>query len=225
MKKWLILAGLLLWPGVACAAVPIKTIMADSEFSSTYRIANMIDGNINTYWEGTKTGESVTIELDTTHHLTSIELKLPPENWPARTQQLTIDGSEDGITYINLTPTTNYEFNPASGNSVMVNFLADHQVKFIKLTCQNNSASLNSPVKGCQIAELVVDGEIVQEPPIIAPPIFTPPTEVPPPPAATEVHKKFKLDRIHWWGQISQENYDAVGKPDGTLNLEIEYIE
>ena len=79
-------------------------------------------------------------------------LKLPTAGWGARTQTLAVQGSTDGTTFADLVASAGYAFNPATGNTVTINFSAT-TTRYVRL---NITANTGWPAG--QLSELEVYG-------------------------------------------------------------------
>ncbi|WP_329056801.1 discoidin domain-containing protein [Amycolatopsis sp. NBC_01488] len=103
--------------------------------------SNANDGNANSYWESANNAfpQTLTVDLGAASSINKVTLKLPPSSaWGARTQTVTISGSQDGGSYTTLVGSRGYTFDPATGNTASVSFAATSQ-RFVRLTFTGNT--------------------------------------------------------------------------------------
>nr|WP_164472870.1 discoidin domain-containing protein [Cohnella candidum] len=96
-----------------------------SSYTQTYTAGNVADGNQATYWESANNAfpQWIQVDLGSSASIDQIVLKLPA-GWGSRTQTLSIQGSTDGTNFTNVVGSAGYTFDPASGNTVTINFAA-----------------------------------------------------------------------------------------------------
>jgi hypothetical protein len=84
--------------------------------------ASAVDGNPDSYWESINNvfPQSLTVDLGSVHTVARIVLKLPPVDWPRRTQTVSIQGSADGSNFVVLDGPTAVTFDPTSGNTATI---------------------------------------------------------------------------------------------------------
>ncbi|GFZ33598.1 glycosyl hydrolase [Clostridium zeae] len=129
-----------------------KSIVANN-YTQTYVATNANDGNVNTYWEGSSYPSTLTVDLGAVQSVNKVVLKLNPDSaWAKRTQTLSVLGSSDNSTYNTLVASTTYTFDPATGNSVTINFSSTSQ-RYVRL-----NITANSGATGGQVAEFEVYG-------------------------------------------------------------------
>ncbi|MDX6353388.1 MAG: hypothetical protein QOF98_291, partial [Streptomyces sp.] len=128
-----------------------KPIVASSTVQN-FVATNAVDGDVNTYWEGTGTS-TLTVSLGSNVDTSSVVVKLNPSTaWGPRTQTISVSGREQSATaFTQLTPATTYNFDPATGNTVTIP--VSSRVADVRLTF-----SANSGAGGGQAAELQVIG-------------------------------------------------------------------
>ncbi|WP_329129974.1 discoidin domain-containing protein [Streptomyces sp. NBC_01476] len=114
--------------------------------------ANANDGDVTTYWEGSGTS-TLTVKLGANVDTSSVVVKLNPSSaWGPRTQTIAVAGREQSATgFTQLSPATQYSFNPATGNTVTIPVTG--RVADVQLTFSNNSGA-----GGGQAAEVQVIG-------------------------------------------------------------------
>ncbi len=139
-----VVAAVLSAPTLASAAGPNlaagKTFSASST-TDVYSAGNAGDGNANTYWESQNNAfpQWLQVDLGTATQVNQAILKLPPAtSWATRTQTLTITGSNDGSSFSTLKASAGYTFNPASSNTVTIDFTAA-SARYVRLTFTGNT--------------------------------------------------------------------------------------
>ncbi|MBM2622889.1 discoidin domain-containing protein [Actinoplanes sp. LDG1-06] len=117
-----------------------KTFSASS-FTDVYPAGNAGDGNANTYWESNNNAfpQWIQVDLGTAQQVNQVVLKLPPATaWATRTQTLSIQGSTDGGSFSTLKASAGYVFNPASANTVTIDFTAA-SARFVRVNVTGNT--------------------------------------------------------------------------------------
>ncbi|MEO9236756.1 MAG: CARDB domain-containing protein, partial [Jatrophihabitantaceae bacterium] len=117
-----------------------KTATASS-FTDVYPAANVNDGNANTYWESVNNAfpQWVQLDLGSSTSVNQVVLALPPAtSWATRTETLSVQGSTDGSTFSTVVGSAGYTFNPATGNTVTINFTA-LSTRFVRLNITGNT--------------------------------------------------------------------------------------
>jgi len=139
----LVAAGLS--PGTAHAAGgPNLALGKTATASSTlapYVASNVNDGNADSYWESTNNAfpQWVQIDLGGSVAVDQVKLKLPPATaWGARTQTLSVQGSTDNSSWSTLSGSAGRNFNPATGNTVTIDFTAA-TVRYVRITITGNT--------------------------------------------------------------------------------------
>jgi hypothetical protein len=102
--------------------------------------SNTTDGNADSYWESANNAfpQTVTVDLGAATSVRRLVLKLPPATaWGARTQTLSVLGSNDGSSFAQVLASAGYRFDPASGNSVTVAVTADQ--RYLRLNFTGNT--------------------------------------------------------------------------------------
>ncbi|AUG75530.1 Secreted glycosyl hydrolase [Kitasatospora sp. MMS16-BH015] len=94
-----------------------------SSANGQYTAANLDDGSQSSYWEsaGGSFPQWAQIDLGAPTAVSQVVLKLPA-GWGARTQTLALQGSTDNATFATVTASAAYTFDPASNNTVSLNF-------------------------------------------------------------------------------------------------------
>ncbi|MET7397590.1 discoidin domain-containing protein [Dactylosporangium sp. NPDC005572] len=104
-------------------------------------IGNINDGNQATYWESANNSfpQWAQIDLGTARNIDQIKLKLPNDTaWQTRTQTLSVQGSLDGSGFSTIVGSVGYVFNPASQNTVTINFTAT-STRYVRLNITANT--------------------------------------------------------------------------------------
>ncbi|MFC7534340.1 CARDB domain-containing protein [Actinoplanes sp. GCM10030250] len=113
------------------------------------------DGNQQTYWESPNNSfpQWVQVDLGSTVSVNQVVLKLPPAAaWATRTQTLSVQGSTNGSSFSTLSASAGRVFNPASGNTVTIDFAAA-SARYVRV---NVTANTGWPAG--QLSELEVYG-------------------------------------------------------------------
>ena len=115
--------------------------MSDSGHSQNYVASNANDGDPNTYWESTDNAlpQWLQVDLGASVAVDQVVLKLPPStSWAGRTQTLAVQGSTDGSSFSNLAASAGYSFDPATGNTVTINF-SQATTRYVRLNITANT--------------------------------------------------------------------------------------
>ncbi|WP_229812639.1 discoidin domain-containing protein [Lentzea flava] len=110
----------------AAASAKLPASYSASSQTQNYAPGNAGDGDQSTYWESANNAfpQWIQADLGSAVKADRVVLKLPTANWGTRTQTLAVQGSTDGTTFSDLVPGKGYEFNPASANTVTIDFTA-----------------------------------------------------------------------------------------------------
>lgn len=122
-------------------------------FNDVYRAPNIIDGSRLTYWEGSQNEESqiISVDLKDSYTIHTVVVGLNPAKiWGKRTQIFKIEASDDGQNYTEVIPSTDYDFDPKTGNQVVID-IDNVKMQYIRLTFTKNTGAVAG-----QIAELEV---------------------------------------------------------------------
>ena len=125
-------------PGPNLAA---GAIMTASGFTQTYVPANANDGNPSSYWESTDNAfpQWLDAQLSSAHTVRSLVLRVPPSNlWLARTQTISVLGSQNGTSWSTVKPSAGYDFRPVNDNTVTIDLPAS-QVRYLRLDFTGNT--------------------------------------------------------------------------------------
>jgi hypothetical protein len=105
-----------------------------------YTAGNVNDGNQATYWESPNNAfpQWIQIDLGSSTSIDQVVLKLPASGWATRTETLSVRGSNDGSTFTDLSASAGRVFNPASANTVPINFTAA-SVRYVRVDVTGNT--------------------------------------------------------------------------------------
>ncbi|MBB5825563.1 CARDB domain-containing protein [Micromonospora carbonacea] len=127
---------------------------AASGANGPYVAANVNDGNQHTYWESPSHAfpQWIQIDLGGSVSVDQVKLKLPPTDWGTRTQTLSVQGSTDGSSFGTLSASAGRVFDPASTNTVTVDFAAA-SVRYVRVHVTGNTGW-----PAAQVAEFEIYG-------------------------------------------------------------------
>ena len=96
---------------------------SESSHTDVYPSSNVTDGNQGTYWESANNAfpQWVQVDLGSSQSVSRIVLELP-SSWGARSQTLTVTGSNDGTSFTTVKASASYNFDPTSNNTVTITF-------------------------------------------------------------------------------------------------------
>ncbi|GLX96458.1 discoidin domain-containing protein [Herbidospora sp. NBRC 101105] len=114
--------------------------MSGSSVSQNYVASNANDNNQATYWESNNNvfPEWLQVDLGASTSVNRVVLKLPASGWATRTQTLAVQGSTNGTSFTDIVGSAGYTFNPASGNTVTINFTAT-STRYVRLNITGNT--------------------------------------------------------------------------------------
>ncbi len=119
--------------------------------TDVYKPKNVNDGNVLTYWEGADFPNYMKIDLDGTYKIrTAVIMLNPAAIWGPRTQTFEIQVSMDGEEFTTIVPSTQYQFDPMTGNLVIVEF-EPTDAAYVQFIFTQNSGTFE---KGGQAAEI-----------------------------------------------------------------------
>jgi hypothetical protein len=124
---------------------PVNTDLAagkatsESSHNQTYASGNVTDGNQASYWESANNAfpQWVQVDLGASQSVARVVLKLPA-TWGQRSQTLSLSGSTDGTTFSTLKASAAYSFDPATGDTVTISFLAT-TTRYLRATVTANT--------------------------------------------------------------------------------------
>ncbi|MFC0532574.1 galactose-binding domain-containing protein [Phytohabitans kaempferiae] len=115
-----------------------KTIQVSST-QGGYPGGNVNDANQGSYWESANHAfpQWIQVDLGSSVSVNQLVLKLPA-GWETRTQTLTVQSSGNGSSFGTLVASAGYVFNPATGNTVTINFTAT-TTRYVRLNITANT--------------------------------------------------------------------------------------
>ena len=123
------------------------------EHTDVYVSDNVNDGKTDTYWESKGFPAAMTIELDGSHKVSTVAVRLNPSAiWEPRKQEIAVLVSQDGQAYTEAAPAAIYDFDPATGNRIRIDFDAV-EAAYVQVVFTMNSSSRTG---GAQAAEIEV---------------------------------------------------------------------
>jgi len=123
------------------------------EHTDVYVSANVNDGKTDTYWESKGFPAEMTIDLQGSHKVSTVAVLLNPSAiWEPRTQEIAVLLSTDGTNFTEAAPAAKYDFDPATGNRIRIDFAAA-EAAWVKVVFTLNTASRTG---GAQAAEIGV---------------------------------------------------------------------
>lgn len=123
------------------------------EHTDVYVTSNVNDGKTDTYWESKGFPAEMTIDLESSHSISTVAVRLNPSAvWEARTQEIAVLVSTDGENFTEIVPAAKYDFDPNTGNRIRMDF-DTVEARFVKVVFTMNSSSRTG---GAQAAEIEV---------------------------------------------------------------------
>ena len=123
------------------------------EHTDVYVAANVNDGKTDTYWESKGFPAQMTIELGAAKKISTVAVRLNPSAiWEPRKQEIAVLVSQDGQAYTEAAPAAVYDFDPATGNRIRIDFDAV-EAAYVQVVFTMNSSSRTG---GAQAAEIEV---------------------------------------------------------------------
>ena len=123
--------------------------------TDVYVSKNVNDGKTDTYWESKGFPAEMVISLEGTFAVATVAVCLNPSSiWEPRMQEIAVQVSTDGETFTEAAAADRYQFDPATGNRVRIDF-DQVQASFVKVIFTMNSSSRTG---GAQAAEICVYG-------------------------------------------------------------------
>ncbi|MCW2880549.1 MAG: coagulation factor 5/8 type domain protein, partial [Sphaerisporangium sp.] len=113
---------------------------SDSGHTANYPPSNAVDGDANSYWEGSGAyPQWIQVDLGSAATIGRVVLKLPPSSsWQSRTQTLSVLGSANGSSFTTIAGPSGYTFNPSSGNTVTITF-TQTSARYVRLNFTGNT--------------------------------------------------------------------------------------
>lgn len=121
--------------------------------TDVYVNKNVNDGKNDTYWESKGFPAEMVIDLAGTYNVKTVAVCLNPSSiWEPRIQEIAVWVSLDGETFTEVAAAEKYQFDPATGNRIRIDFDAT-DAAFVKVIFTLNSSSRTG---GAQAAEICV---------------------------------------------------------------------
>lgn len=133
-----------------------------SGFNSSYAPGKVKDGKTagNSYWEGAPNEfpNIISATFDRSFNVHAIKVMLCPQSvWGPRKQTFSVEISTDGETFTEFIPSAEYQFDPDTGNELVLEFDST-EVKAVQLTFTANTGAV-----GAQVAELEIYTEDITD--------------------------------------------------------------
>ena len=121
--------------------------------TDVYVNKNVNDGKTDTYWESKGFPAEMVIDLAGTYNVKTVAVCLNPSSiWEPRIQEIAVWVSADGENYTEVAAAEKYQFDPATGNRIRIDF-DSVDAAFVKVIFTMNSSSRTG---GAQAAEICV---------------------------------------------------------------------
>ena len=121
--------------------------------TDVYVDRNVNDGKTDTYWESKGFPAEISFDLQGSFSVSTVAVCLNPASiWEPRIQEIAVQVSEDGTTFTEVSAPEKYQFDPATGNRIRIDF-GPVQAAWVKLIFTLNSSSRTG---GAQAAEICV---------------------------------------------------------------------
>ena len=121
--------------------------------TDVYVNKNVNDGKTDTYWESKGFPAEMVIDLAGTYNVKTVAVCLNPSSiWEPRIQEIAVWVSADGENYTEVAAAEKYQFDPATGNRIRIDF-DSVDAAFVKMIFTMNSSSRTG---GAQAAEICV---------------------------------------------------------------------
>ena len=121
--------------------------------TDVYVNKNVNDGKTDTYWESKGFPAEMVIDLAGTYNVKTVAVCLNPSSiWEPRIQEIAVWVSLDGENFTEVAAAEKYQFDPATGNRIRIDFDA-MDAAFVKVIFTLNSSSRTG---GAQAAEICV---------------------------------------------------------------------
>ena len=131
----------------------LKKKIQSGAHTDVYVNKNVNDGKNDTYWESKGFPAEMVIDLAGTYSVKTVAVCLNPSSiWEPRIQEIAVWVSLDGETFTEVAAAEKYQFDPATGNRIRIDFDA-MDAAFVKVIFTLNSSSRTG---GAQAAEICV---------------------------------------------------------------------
>lgn len=135
--------------------IALSATFSTSGFTEVYKSTNVNDDKLLTYWEGREFPSEIVADLGEPLPVGHVVIRLNPNPvWAARTQNIEIQGSVDGIEYEVLAAPADYGFDPDTANTAVITIPASGElpvVQYVKIIFYSNTEA-----SGGQAAELEI---------------------------------------------------------------------
>lgn len=140
-------------PKIKGKNVALNCRAKDNGYNDVYPAANAVDGRTDTvsYWEGSPDEEEslLTLNLKKSYKIHTFVVALNPDPlWGKRTQTFSISVSSDGKNYTEVKKSADYDFNPVSGNLVVIDDFDAVKAQYVQISITDNTGA-----KAGQVAE------------------------------------------------------------------------
>lgn len=109
--------------------------------TDVYVNKNVNDGSTDTYWESKGFPAEMVIKLGETHTVATVAVCLNPSSvWEPRIQEIAVWVSAEGETFTEVAAAEKYQFDPATGNRIRIDF-DPVQAAYVKVVFTLNSSS------------------------------------------------------------------------------------
>jgi hypothetical protein len=112
-----------------------------SSSTDVYGAGNLTDGDASSYWESQNNAfpQWAQVDLGTAQSVSTVTLRLPPSAaWGARTETLSVQGSNDGSTFSTLRASAGHTFDPATGNTVSIT-VPSASLRYLRIAITGNT--------------------------------------------------------------------------------------
>lgn len=143
-------------PEIKGKNVALNKRALDNGYNDVYDASLAVDGLTASasYWEGSPEQDVniFTVNLKDKYNIHTIVLALNPDPiWGKRTQTFSISVSNDGKKYTELVATADYDFDPNTGNMVLIDSFKETEAQYVQVSFTGNTGAVAG-----QIAELEV---------------------------------------------------------------------
>lgn len=126
-----------------------------NNFQETYTAKKAIDGRVvgPSYWEGAKDSYPNILTLDFKEAKTFHAIRLclnPATLWGARTQEFSVEISDDGENFTEFIASAAYEFTPNRANEVVLEF-EDTTAQYVRLVFTSNTGASGAQLAECEV--------------------------------------------------------------------------
>lgn len=143
-------------PEIEGKNVALNKRALDNGYNDVYDASLAVDGLTASasYWEGSSEQDvsTLTVNLKEKYNIHTMVIKLNPDPiWGKRTQTLSISVSNDGKEYTELVASADYDFDPNTGNLVVIDGFEETEAQYVQVNITANTGATAG-----QIAELEV---------------------------------------------------------------------